>query len=106
VLATAPTFYAAQSSLSNLEGIKLEDASTLVPLVAMQESLAMAQATQRAQENELSELRARTAKLMAQWYRDYALASGERLADWEERLLDVERVIRRCEVAQARDDML
>jgi len=106
VLATASTFYSAQSILSNLEGIKLEDASMLVPLVAMQESLAMAQARQRAQENEIGELRERTARLLARWHQDLVLTSGEQLADWEERLLDVERVIRRREVAQARDDML
>lgn len=72
----------------------------------MQQSLARAQAAQQAQENELSELRERTAKLLARWHQDSVLASGERLANWEERLLDVERVIRRREVAQARDHIL
>jgi len=106
ILASASTFYTAQSSLSSLEGIKLENASTLIPIVGMQRSLVRAQAAQQAQENEIGELRERTAQLLARWHQDSVLVAGERLAGWEERLLDVEKVIRRREVAQARDDIL
>jgi len=104
ILATASSFYAAQSNLSSLEGIKLEDASTLVPLAAMHQSLIRAQAAQQDQENEVGELRERTAILLARWHQEAVLTRGERLVDWEERLLDVEKTIRRREVARARDD--
>lgn len=106
VIASAPTFNSAQSSLSNLEGIKLEDASTLIPFVSIQRGLVRAQVIQQAQESEVALLRERTARLLAQWYQDSVLTGGERLADWEERLLDVEKVIKRREVAQAREKML
>lgn len=103
VLASSTTFQAAQSRLSSLEGMKLDDPSALVPLVTMQHHLALARTKQDDQQTELAELRARTAQVLAQWYRGSVLKGGEQLAGYEQRLLDVERTVRRRELAQQQD---
>lgn len=103
VLASSTTIQAAQSRLSSLEGLKLEDASTLLPLATMQRELSFARARQESQQRELAELQARTARVFAQWYADSVVREGERLAEWEQRMLAMERIIRRRKLAQQQD---
>ena len=103
VLASSATFQSAQAKLSSLDGIKLENATDLVPMAAMLPELASVMAVHEAQEKEITELQRRSVMLLANWYSNSVLEGNKRWADWEDRLLDVERVVRRKEIAREKD---
>lgn len=54
------------------------------------------------QAREISELRVRTARVLQRWYEVGVVGSGECWAEWEGRLEDVEREVRRREVIRER----
>ena len=56
------------------------------------------------QAKEFAELRARSAKVVEQWYENGVLDMGEKWADWEERLRDCEILVRRNEAAKKREE--
>jgi len=99
VLASSATFQSAQAKLSSLDGMKFENVTDLVPMAAMLPELASVMAVHEAQENEMTELQQRSVRLLANWYSYSILSGNERWANWEDRLLDVERVVRRREIA-------
>ena len=103
VLASSATFQSAQAKLSSLDGLKLENATDLVPMAAMLPELASILAVHEAQEKEITGLQQRSVRLLAKWYSDSVLEGNGRWADWEDRLLDVERIVRRREVARERE---
>lgn len=103
MLASSATFQSTQAKLSSLDGMKLEDATGLVPMAAMLPELASVMAVHQAQEHEITGLQQRSMRLLAKWYSDSILESNEHWAKWEDRLLDVERVVRRREIARERE---
>jgi hypothetical protein len=58
--------------------------------------------TQEEQAREISELRVRTARVLQRWYEVGLVGSGECWAEWEGRLEDVEREVKREEVVRER----
>lgn len=58
--------------------------------------------TQAEQARDISELRVRTARVLQRWYEVGIVGSGECWAEWEGRLEDVEREVRRREVIKER----
>jgi hypothetical protein len=105
ILASSSTFEAAQARLSSLDGVKLEDASALVPLATMRKEIAAAQAIQEAQEALVAVLQERTANVLAKWYQYSILDQGRQWAEWEGRLMTVERTVKRKEVAKTKDGL-
>ena len=103
VLASSATFQSAQAKLSSLDGMKLENATDLVPMAAMLPELASIMAVHEAQEKEITELQQRSVMLLAEWYSNSVLEGNRRWADWEDRLLGVERVVRRREIAREKE---
>ena len=103
MLASSATFQSAQAKLSSLDGMKLENAADLVPMAAMLPELASIMAEHEAQEKEITELQQRSVMLLAKWYNNSVLEGNRRWADWEDRLLDVERVVRRREIAREKE---
>lgn len=57
---------------------------------------------QEEQAKDISELRVRTARVLQRWYEVGLVGSGECWAEWEGRLEDVEREVRRREVIKER----
>lgn len=92
------------SDLSSLEGQQIPDARQLAALVSLQPRVANALALQRVHAEQEDELHLRSAKLLTRWYERSVVRQGEQWAEWEERLSNVEKRVRRKENAKRRED--
>ncbi len=63
-----------------------------------------ARVRQEKQAREVAELRSRSARVVEQWLEVGMLGMSERWAEWEERLREVEIVVRRREGAKRREN--
>ncbi|CAK4031028.1 Hypothetical predicted protein [Lecanosticta acicola] len=105
VLAHEQMYKKAASQLSILnENKDVHDPSQLTKLIAMRSRTGKLEAKQKEQAKEFAELRARSAKIVEQWYESGVLDMGEKWADWEERLRDCEILVRRNEAAKKREE--
>ena len=52
---------------------------------------------------ELADLRHRTASVLQRWYENGVLGQGECWTEWEGRLIEAEKTLRRQEALQARE---
>ena len=78
----------------------MPDAQSSAALIDLQPQLDRLAQTQSGQAAEISELRGRTGRVLRRWDDVGLVGSGECWAEWEGRLEDVEREIRRGEVVR------
>lgn len=105
LLAHEQLFKKTATQLSTLnENKEIPDASQLSKLIAMRPRMEKLEARQKEQAKEFAELRARSAKVVEQWFENGVLDMGEKWADWEERLRDCEILVRRNEAAKKREE--
>lgn len=102
VLSYASAFPETASRLTSLNDLPIPDASTSAALIQLQPQIDRVSKGQDEQAKVVSELRVRTAKALQRWYEVGLVGSGECWAEWEGRLEDVEREIRRGEVGRVR----
>lgn len=94
------------TQLSQLKDLSVPDAAGSTKLIEQQERIDRARRRQDEQAKEFAELRARSARTVEEWYRDGVLDMGEQWALWEERLKEVEILIRRRESVKKREEGL
>lgn len=105
VLAHDQLYRTTSTQLSTLnENKDIPDPSALTKLIALQPRVEKIEARQAQQASEFAELRARSAKIVEQWYENGVLDMGERWAAWEEELKDCEILVRRKEAARKREE--
>ncbi|ODM20734.1 hypothetical protein SI65_03787 [Aspergillus cristatus] len=102
VLSYASAFPETASRLTSLNDLPIPDASTSAALIQLQPQIDRVSKGQEEQAKIISELRVRTAKALQRWYEVGLVGSGECWAEWEGRLEDVEREVRRGEVGRMR----
>lgn len=102
VLSYATAFPETASRLTSLNDLPVPDAQSSAALIELQPQLDRLAQTQAEQAKEISELRVRTARVLQRWYEVGVVGSGECWAEWEGRLEDVEREVRRREVIKER----
>lgn len=102
VLSYATAFPETASRLSSLKDLPVPDPQSSAALIELQPQLDRLAQTQAEQAAAISELRVRTARVLERWYEIGVLGSGECWAEWEGRLEDVEREVRRREVVKYR----
>ncbi|KAL1991738.1 hypothetical protein VTN49DRAFT_5046 [Thermomyces lanuginosus] len=102
VLSYASAFPETASRLNSLKDLPIPDAKASAALIELGPRLAKLAEKQQQQAKEISELRARSAKLLQRWYELGLLGNSECWAEWEARLERVERGVRRREVARER----
>ncbi|OJJ48313.1 hypothetical protein ASPZODRAFT_150565 [Penicilliopsis zonata CBS 506.65] len=102
VLSYATAFPETSSRLSSLTDLPIPDAQISASLIELQPKLNKLTQVQQEQAKEVSALRIRTAKLLQRWYEIGLVGGGECWAEWEGRLEDVEREVRREEVIRER----
>ena len=106
ILAHSQLYHSLSTRLSQLQDTSIPDPSATANLVELRPRIEKAQVKQRAQAQELADLRARSAKVVETWYEDGILGMGDRWAEWEERLRDAEILVRRREAARKREEGL
>ncbi|KAF7118791.1 hypothetical protein CNMCM5793_008416 [Aspergillus hiratsukae] len=102
VLSYASAFPETASRLTSLNDLPVPDARASASLVQLQPRLDQLARTQDEQARQISELRVRTARVLQRWYEVGLVGSGECWAEWEGRLEDVEREVKREEVVRER----
>ncbi|KAJ5191254.1 uncharacterized protein N7498_010239 [Penicillium cinerascens] len=102
VLSYATAFPETASRLTSLNDLPVPDAQSSAALIELQPKLDRLAQTQAQQAESISELRVRTARVLQRWYEVGLVGSGECWAEWEGRLEDVEREVRRREVIKER----
>ncbi|GAB1208021.1 hypothetical protein APSETT445_006758 [Aspergillus pseudonomiae] len=75
---------------------------TSASLIQLQPRLDQLAQVQEEQAKQISELRVRTARALQRWYEIALVGGGECWAEWEGRLEDVEREVKREEVVRER----
>lgn len=104
VLAHAASFSETVSRLTSVKDLPIPPASASVELSALQPRLDKVKEAQYSQIREVTELRARSARLLERWLEVGVVGQGEVWAEWEERAKAAERGVRRIEVARERQE--
>ncbi|KAJ6107865.1 hypothetical protein N7523_009188 [Penicillium sp. IBT 18751x] len=102
VLSYATAFPETASRLTSLNDLPVPDAQSSAELIELQTRMDRLAQIQAQQAETISELRVRTARVLQRWYEVGLVGSGECWAEWEGRLEDVEREVRRREVVKER----
>ena len=106
VLAHAQLYSRVSGQLQSLQETSVPDPTSASKLRELQPRIDRAAARQQQQANELAELRSRSAAAVERWYESGILGMAERWAEWEERMRDVEIVVRRLEAMKKREEEL
>ncbi|KAF2398082.1 hypothetical protein EJ06DRAFT_480986 [Trichodelitschia bisporula] len=103
VLTDAPRFSTITSQLRSLSDFSVPPTSAFASVIALQPRLAQLEEQQYRQAMEISELRKRTGALVLQWHELFILGQGQCWAEWDTRLRNAERSVRREEVRRMED---
>lgn len=104
VLASASLYHSTTSRLTSISDVPVPPAESSAALITLQPRIAKVGLEREAQAREIAELRQRTAAVLERWYEVAVLGGGECWAEWEERVQQAERTIRRAEMIRERDD--
>jgi len=104
VVAHAQLYTSVSSQLTQLQDNAVPGPGPVVKLVDLQPRIDKAVARHEQQAREVAELRARSARVVERWYEVGVLEMGERWVDWEERIREVEILVRRREAAMKREE--
>ena len=74
-----------------------------VVLVSLLPRIAKIKELQDSQAAEVADLRLQSAAILKRWYEIGVLGSGECWTEWEERMLDMEKIVRRGESRRAQE---
>jgi hypothetical protein len=106
VLSHAQLYSRISGQLQSLQEVSVPDSTPASKLRDLQPRIDKAAARQEQQAIELAELRSRSAAAVEKWYETGVLGMAERWAEWEERMRDVEIVVRRMEAAKKKEEEL
>lgn len=102
VLSYASAFPETASRLTSLNDLPIPEAKASTALIELKPRLEKLAKIQEQQVKEVSELRIHSARLLQRWYELGMLGSAECWAEWQSRLEEVDREVKRAEVARDR----
>ncbi|KAI4185167.1 MAG: hypothetical protein LQ346_005965 [Caloplaca aetnensis] len=97
VIAHAPLYPLTASRLTSIRDINIPSSSLSTQIIALRPRLSQLARLQDVQSQEIAELRARSAKAVQHWYELGVMAQGECWAEWEGRMEECEKKVRRLE---------
>lgn len=106
VLSHAQLYSRVSGQLQSLQETSVPDSAPASQLLELRPRVDKAATRQEQQAKELAELRSRSAAAVERWYETGVLGIAERWAEWEERMRDVEIVVRRLEAVKKREEEL
>lgn len=104
VLSHTQLYQRLSTQLRSLQNSSIPDPAPASKLQSLQPQIEKAATRQDEQARELAELRLRSAAAIEQWYTAGVMGMGERWAEWEERVRDVEILVRRMEATKKREE--
>jgi len=106
VLSHAQLYSRISGQLQSLQETSVPDPTSASKLRELQPRIDKVAAKQEQQAAEWAELRSRSAAAVEKWYETGVLGMAEQWAEWEERMRDVEIVVRRLEAMKKREEEL
>ncbi|KAL8686381.1 MAG: hypothetical protein Q9218_007146 [Villophora microphyllina] len=103
VTAHAPLYPQTASRLTSIHDMNIPSSSLSATLISLQPRIAKLQQLQDAQAREIAALRARSARVVQRWYELGVLGQGECWAEWEGRMEECEKRMRRLEGEKRRE---
>ena len=97
----ATSFPSTASRLNAIKDLPVPSAESSSSLIELNPRLAQVHRTQELQAREMAELRTRTASAIQRWYELGVLGGSECWTEWEGRLANVEKRVRRAEIRMA-----
>ena len=97
----ATSFPSTASRLNAIKDLPLPSAQSSASLIELSPRLAQVQGMQESQAKQMAELRTRTASAIQRWYELGVLGGSECWTEWEGRLANVEKKVRRAEIRMA-----
>lgn len=99
----ATSFPTTASRLNAIKDLPIPSAESSASLIALHPRLAEIELLQDAQTSEMAELRSRSAVAIQRWYELGVLGESECWTEWEGRVIDIEKKVRRQEVHVVQD---
>ena len=103
VRSCATLFPTTASRLTSIQDLPIPSAESSTSLIMLHPRLANVELLQESQSKEIMDLRLRTASILQRWYEIGILAYGECWTEWDERLMEVEKTLRREDGSRARE---
>ncbi|KAK6007092.1 hypothetical protein QM012_006100 [Aureobasidium pullulans] len=103
VLSHAPSYQATAARLTSLQDLPLPDPSSSASLIHLLPRLQRAADRQENQQQTIAQLRHQSLALLARWYGSAIIGMDECWTEWEARLLDQEKLVRRAEADRKQD---
>ena len=104
VTASAPEYHQTASRLTALKDLPLPPTDSSSALISLLPRMAKVELEQEGQEREIADLRERSAKVVQTWYEAGVRGEGECWGEWEGRVTEVEKGIRRKELMRRREE--
>ena len=98
----APSYHTTASRLSAIKDLPIPPAEASALLVSLQPRLSRLELLQDEQSREMAELRTRSARVIQRWYEVGVLGESECWSEWEGRVVEVEKRVRREEGRMAK----
>lgn len=103
VLAHTSTFTEVLARLNLVKELPIPPASLSAELIELQPRLDRARERQETELQRITDLRVRSARLLERWLQEGILGRGQVWAECQERVMALERKLRRAEAARARE---
>ncbi|KAG9526114.1 hypothetical protein KCV07_g796, partial [Aureobasidium melanogenum] len=104
VLSHAPSYQATAARLTSLQDLPLPDPSSSAALIHLLPRLQRAAHRQENQQQSIAQLRHQSLALLARWYDSAIIGMDDCWTEWEARLMDQEKLVRRAEADKKQDD--
>ncbi|KAG9824796.1 hypothetical protein KCU68_g15726, partial [Aureobasidium melanogenum] len=104
VLSHAPSYQATAARLTSLQDLPLPDPSSSAALIHLLPRLHRAAHRQEDQQQSIAQLRHQSLALLARWYDSAIIGMDDCWTEWEARLMDQEKLVRRAEADKTQDD--
>ncbi|KAL8655989.1 MAG: hypothetical protein Q9226_002827 [Calogaya cf. arnoldii] len=102
VAAHGPLYHQTASQLTSIRDVAIPSSGLSTSLISLKPRIAKLQSLQEAQAKEMAALRARSARAIQRWYELGVLGQGECWAEWEARMEECEKKVRRAEGGRKR----
>lgn len=93
----ATSYQTTASCLTSIKDLSIPPADSSTKLMALHPRMAQLELLQESQAKEMAELRSRSATMIQRWYEFGVLGGGECWTEWEGRVANVEKAVRRKE---------
>lgn len=97
VLSHAPSYQATAARLTSLQDLPVPDPSSSAALIQLLPRLQCLAHRQELQQESIAQLRLQSLALLARWYDSAIIGMDDCWTEWESRLMNQEKLVRRAE---------